>query len=1455
MNYTLSSSGSHTFSVKAQSGPATSAAASYTWTVTTPAPSIVSEPSNPVASSSARFTYSDSQVGVSFRCSLDSSSFSPCSSSAVTYNGLRDGTHSFSVEAQLGSGPVSPVTSYTWRVDTAPPTVNMSFPRNLGYYNSTSWAAGCSPAGICGTASDPSGVASIAVGMLQWSSGEYWNGSSFSSRSMVFNTASGTTSWHYPLGLPPGGIYTVFVKATDSLGNATSGGNLIEATFYVTSGKASAIAVSSGSPQSATVHSAFGSPFVAKVTDYQGNSVSGATVAFTAPTSSASGSFASCSGGNPSANECLVTTNSSGFATSSTFTANTIAGGPYTVAATTSGVSGTASFSLTNNPGLASQLVFTSAAVSGPASSSATLGPLTVQVEDAYGNVVKVGSNTIIGLTSSSIGGIFATTSGGSATGSVTIPSGSSTASFYYDDSHAGSPKITASSGSLSAGTQIESISKASPTVIATGPASDTTGTAIASSSISSAFAGSSGTNSSGTITVKVFGPQSSAPTSCATGGTTVGTSSVSGNGTYHPSSGYTPTAAGSYFWYASYNGDSNNSSAVSTCGSGMSVTVSGSTGSKLVITTSPVSGAASNSAGLGPITVQVQNSSGTPVNVTSATTVNLSSSSTGGVFATSPGGTGVTSVTIASGSSSTSLYYGDTKAGTPTITATSTPLTAANQTETITAGAAKSIAVSSGSGQSATVNTNFTNPLVAIVTDAYSNPVSGVTVSFTAPASGASASFAGGLNTAVTNSSGLATSATFTANTVAGGPNISATGSGLNTVNFSETNNAGAAAAAFITPSPSSATASSTTNIKLSFQLVDLYGNATTSVGTTTLTLSTTSSKGFFATSNGSTGTLSGTFNVAFANGVGTAIEYYGDETAPASPTITAKNAGTVWAITSVTINTGSASAISVVSGSGQSATVNKKFASPLVALVTDSFNNPVPGVSVVFTAPASGISGTFGSTNTITVGTGTDGQASSGTLTANTAAGPYSVSATGSGLNTVNFPETNSAGVATKAVITPSPSQATASNKTNILLSLQLEDQYGNQTTSVGTTTLTLSASSTGGFFASSTGASGTLGGTLNVTFADGVGTSTAYYGDENAATPVITATNVSTVFGTTTVTITAGDAKTITVFNGAGQSATVNTAFTNPLTAVVTDAYSNAVSGVTVSFTAPGSGASGSFAGGVNTAVTNSSGLATSATFTANTVAGGPYNVSATGSGLDTVNFSETNNAGAPKTVSIVSGSPQSATQGTAFTDPLVVVVHDTYGNPVPGASVIFTAPSAGASETFSNASNSITIATDVNGQVSSGAFTANYTGGTYTVEASSGSASSADFSLLNGMNFSISGTIPSGQPLFPGQNDPIDVSIYNPNPEAITIASGGITVSISGAPPGCPSGSFAMTKGLTAGVVVPAGTTMSLSDLGVSSSDWPIVSMIETGTNQDACQGATLTLTWAGTGSGS
>ncbi len=110
----------------------------------------------------------------------------------------------------------------------------------------------------------------------------------------------------------------------------------------------------------------------------------------------------------------------------------------------------------------------------------------------------------------------------------------------------------------------------------------------------------------------------------------------------------------------------------------------------KLAFLTAPVSGVASASANLGPLTVQMQDAAGGPVTAAAATTLSLGSNSAGtAVFATSPNGTPTASLTIAAGQSSASFYYGDTAAGTPLLTVSLAGVTPATQQETITGGAA----------------------------------------------------------------------------------------------------------------------------------------------------------------------------------------------------------------------------------------------------------------------------------------------------------------------------------------------------------------------------------------------------------------------------------------------------------------------------------------------------------------------------------------------------------------------------------------------------------------------------------------------------------------------------------------------------------------------------------------------------------------------------------------------
>ena len=105
-----------------------------------------------------------------------------------------------------------------------------------------------------------------------------------------------------------------------------------------------------------------------------------------------------------------------------------------------------------------------------------------------------------------------------------------------------------------------------------------------------------------------------------------------------------------------------------------------------------------------------------------------------------------------------------------------------------------------------------------------------------------------------------------------------------------------------------------------------------------------------------------------------------------------------------------------------------------------------------------------------------------------------------------------------------------------------------------------------------------------------------------------------------------------------SGDGQAADVNTSFANPLVAMVTDSDGNALSGVDVTFAAPSSGASLTFAStGTNTetVATGADGKATSSTMTANAMAssfsGGSltaYSVSASVTGLTSASFSLTN-----------------------------------------------------------------------------------------------------------------------------------------------------------------------------------------------------------------------------------
>jgi len=106
------------------------------------------------------------------------------------------------------------------------------------------------------------------------------------------------------------------------------------------------------------------------------------------------------------------------------------------------------------------KLAFKCAPASGPASATANLGPITIQLQDAFGNPVHAGPEGLtVHLTSNSTGPHeFSATRNGNYTTTVTIAPGSQTATFYYGDKKAGSPAITATATALTPVTQHETI-------------------------------------------------------------------------------------------------------------------------------------------------------------------------------------------------------------------------------------------------------------------------------------------------------------------------------------------------------------------------------------------------------------------------------------------------------------------------------------------------------------------------------------------------------------------------------------------------------------------------------------------------------------------------------------------------------------------------------------------------------------------------------------------------------------------------------------------------------------------------------------------------------------------------------------------------------------------------------------------------------------------------------------
>lgn len=204
---------------------------SRTFTIDRAAPATPILTSVPSATSgpSATFAFTTNDQTAVFECRLDGGAWTSCASPR-TYTNLAQGSHTVNIRALDGAGNLSAATTTTWTVDATAPTAAMTFPTATSYHLA-GWAAGCgTPAtgDVCGTAGDVgSGLMSVEVSVRRASTNAYWDGSTFGAPGETWLAATGTASWSFAFAgasFPTDGNYTVRWRATDAVGNTTTGG-------------------------------------------------------------------------------------------------------------------------------------------------------------------------------------------------------------------------------------------------------------------------------------------------------------------------------------------------------------------------------------------------------------------------------------------------------------------------------------------------------------------------------------------------------------------------------------------------------------------------------------------------------------------------------------------------------------------------------------------------------------------------------------------------------------------------------------------------------------------------------------------------------------------------------------------------------------------------------------------------------------------------------------------------------------------------------------------------------------------------------------------------------------------------------------------------------------------------------------------------------------------------------
>ncbi len=466
------------------------------------------------------------------------------------------------------------------------------------------------------------------------------------------------------------------------------------------------------------------------------------------------------------------------------------------------------------------------------------------------------------------------------------------------------------------------------------------------------------------------------------------------------------------------------------------------------------------------------------------------------------------------------------------------------------------------------------------------------------------------------------------------------------------------------------------------------------------------------FAVTSGS-GTITGDTDVTGVDGLASVGSWTLGTTAGAN-TLMAMAVGLSGAPITFTATgiVGNPARMALHAGDNQTATVATAVATAPSVLVTDVYNNPVPGVAITF-APALG-SGVVSGGLAITDASGI---ATVGSWTLGTAAGTNTLTAARVGLtgSPITFTATGLAGAASKVAVNAGNNQtATVGAAVATAPSVLVTDVYNNP---VGGVAVNFAVASGGGSIpggSATTNASG-IAAVASWTLGTTAGANTL-----RATSGSLTGSPVS--FAATGI---AGAPTKIAKKDGDGQTAHIGAPVSVAPSVLVTDAYNNPVSGVTITFAVASGG--GSIPSGLVT--TNASGIAAVGSWTLGPNPG-PNTLTSTGAGLtgSPLTFNATGIVGSPTTMAMYDGDGQMTTAGTAVTRAPSVRVTDALGAPVAGVAVTFAPVLGGGSVTGGSAT------TNASGIATVGSWTLGTTAGANTLTATSGGLTGSPCHLL-------------------------------------------------------------------------------------------------------------------------